>query len=55
MKLINGTLRPGQVLEILENGKIKASAPGLFLKEDKDNLPPIMPFFEIIGNHANSF
>jgi hypothetical protein len=55
MKLINGTLRPGEVLEILENGKIKASAPGLFLEEDKDNLPPIMPFFEICGSHSNAF
>lgn len=55
MKLINGTLRPGQVLEVLENGKIKASAPGLFSKEDQNNLPPIMPFFELVGDHANSF
>jgi hypothetical protein len=55
MKLINGVLRPGKVLEVLENGKIKASAPGLFSKQDQDNLPPIMPFFEIMNPHANSF
>jgi hypothetical protein len=55
MKLINGTLRPGQVLEVLENGKIKASAPGLFSSQDQNNLPPIMPFFELSSSHANSF
>lgn len=55
MKLINGILRPGIVLEYLGEGKIKASAPGLFSEEDKDKLPPIMPFFEIIGSHTNSF
>lgn len=55
MKLINGTLRPGSVLEVLENGKIKASAPGLFSSQDKDLVPPIMPFWEIIGGHANAF
>lgn len=55
MKLINGTLRPGEVLEVLENGKIKAEVPGLFLSEDLEMLPPIMPFFEITNGHANSF
>lgn len=55
MKLINGILRPGIVLEYLGEGKIKASAPGLFTEEDKDKLPPIMPFFEIFGQHTNSF
>lgn len=55
MKLINGILRPGIVLEYLGEGKIKASAPGLFSEEDKDKLPPIMPFFEIISSHTNSF
>ena len=29
MKLSNGTIRPGTVLEVLENGLIKASAPGI--------------------------
>ena len=55
MKLINGILRPGEILEVLENGKIKASAPGLFTEEDKDLNPPIMPFWELIGSHANTF
>ena len=52
MELMNGILRPGNVLEVLENGCIKAYAPGLFSKEDKDKLPPIMPFF---GLHSNTF
>ena len=30
MKLDKGTIRPGTVLEILDDGLIKASAPGLF-------------------------
>ena len=55
MKLVNGILRPGEVLEVLENGKIKASAPGLFSEEDKDLIPPVMPFWELIGSHANTF
>lgn len=55
MKLVNGILRPGIVLEVLENGKIKASAPGLFSAQDQELLPPIMPFFELMGCHANSF
>lgn len=55
MKLINGIIRPGEILEVLENGKIKASAPGLFSEEDLENLPPIMPFWELIGSHANTF
>ena len=52
MKLMNCILRPGEVLEVLENGQIKASIPGLFSEEDKDNLPPIYPFF---GLHSNSY
>ena len=55
MKLVNGILRPGEILEVLENGKIKASAPGLFFEGDKDKNPPIMPFWELIGSHANTF
>ena len=54
MKLINATIRPGKVLEVLDNkGTIKASAPGLFTSQDKDKLPPIMhaPW----GSHPNSF
>jgi hypothetical protein len=56
MKLINAILRPGEILEVLENGKIKASAPGLF--SDSDNpvlLPPIMPFWELMGSHPNIY
>ena len=55
MKFIFGTLRPGKVLEVIENGNgsIKASAPGLFSEEDDHSLlPPVYPF--PIG-HANSF
>ena len=56
MKLINAILRPGEVLEVLENGKIKASAPGLFSgSDDPTLLPPIMPFYELIGSHPNTF
>lgn len=54
MKLSNGTIRPGTVLEVLENGLIKASAPGLFSYiDDPKMLPPIMPWF--IGNNSNAF
>lgn len=55
MRLSSGTLRPGKILEVLENGRIKASAPGLFMEEDKDNIPPIYPFFELSAQHANSY
>jgi hypothetical protein len=54
MKLNKATIRPGTVLEVLENGNIKASAPGLFSFTDKpENMPPIMPWF--IGSNSNSF
>lgn len=54
MKLDKGTIRPGVVLEILEDGKIKASAPGLFCSNDDPALlPPIHPWF--IGNVSNAF
>lgn len=52
MKLSNGTLRPGKVIEILEDGKIRAYAPGLFAEADKDLLPPIYPF---LSWHANTY
>lgn len=56
MKLVNGILRPGNVLEVLDGGKIKASAPGLFSSQDPlENLPPVHPFNELMGGHANSF
>lgn len=33
-------------------GKIRVEAPGKFAEADKDNLPPVYPFF---GQHANSY
>lgn len=54
MKLQAGTIRPGTIVEVLENGVIKASAPGLFNFSDDPNLmPPIMPWF--IGANSNTF
>ena len=44
MKLANGIMRPGTVVEVLYGGCIKAAAPGLFsITDDPDDLPPIMP------------
>lgn len=56
MKLIHATIRPGKVLEIIEDGAgaIKASAPGLFTDADgTDVLPPVYPW--PFGHHANSY
>ena len=54
MKLNKGTIRPGIVLEILDNGCIKAAAPGLLsFVDEPSKLPPIMPWF--IGNNSNAF
>lgn len=54
MKLHKGTIRPGTVIEVLENGIIKASAPGLFsFEDDSEKMPPIMPWF--IGSNCNAF
>ena len=54
MKLSKGTIRPGTVLQVLEEGIIKASAPGLFSPvDDPALLPPIMPWF--IGHNSNAF
>ena len=54
MKLLKGTIRPGQVLEVFENGDIKASAPGLFsFSDDPAKMPPIMAWQ--IGSNCNSF
>ena len=52
MKLGNAILRPGKVIEVLEDGKIRANVPGLFSEEYKDKLPPIYPFF---SHHANTY
>lgn len=54
MKLSNGIIRPGTVLEVLDDGCIKAAAPGLFsVTDDVNNMPKIMPWF--IGNNSNAF
>lgn len=53
MNFTNTTMRPGRVLEVYEGGKIKASVPGLFNKNDLDGLPLISPF--TIGGSPNSF
>jgi len=56
VKLIHATIRPGKVLEIVEDGagQIKASAPGLFTDADgTEVLPPIYPW--PFGHHANSY
>jgi hypothetical protein len=54
MKLINATIRPGTVLQVLDNGDIKASAPGLFsFIDDIEKLPPIMSWN--IGSNSNAF
>lgn len=51
MKLANAILRPGRVLEVLDNGDIKADVPGLFSIEDQDKLPPISFF----GGYTNGY
>ena len=54
MKLFKATIRPGTVREVLENGAVKATAPGLFsFEDDINNMPPIMPWQ--IGSNCNSF
>ena len=54
MNLYNATIRPGKVLEVLENGDIKATAPGLFSYMDStDKLPPIKAWF--IGSNCNNY
>jgi hypothetical protein len=54
MELSKGIIRPGTVIEVLENGNIKATAPGLFsVTDDPNKFPPIMPWF--IGSNYNSF
>lgn len=54
MKLMHGTIRPGKVLEIIETGAIKVSAPGLFTDVDGiEVLPPVYPW--PFGHHPNSY
>lgn len=55
MKLTNAIIRPGVIIQVLEDGKIKAKVPGLFMEEDKESNPPILPFCELYGFHANNF
>ena len=38
MKLRNGILRPGTVVEVLENNEIRAEVPGLFSREDRKSV-----------------
>lgn len=53
MKLADGELRPGVILEVLStDGVIKAKVPGLFSAVDQEVLPPIYPF--CVGS-SNSF
>lgn len=54
MKLCNAILRPGKILEVIDNnGTIKVSAPGLFSHEDDPKLlPPVTPF---LTSHTNEF
>lgn len=47
-------MRPGKVIEILENGNIKVEAPGLFSREDVENLPVVMPWFTGGTNSYNT-
>ena len=54
MRLTYGAIRPGKVMQVLEDGVIKASAPGLFSdQDDPELLPPIYPPF--FTPHANAF
>jgi len=54
MKLLCGTIRPGKVLKVEENGLIKATAPGLFSDQDAvEDLPPIYPW--PFHTHSNSY
>ena len=53
MKLQNATLRPGRVLEVLDDGSIQVEAPGLFSREDGANAPAITPIN--FGGGANAF
>ena len=52
MKLVNATIRPATVIEVVDKiGTIKVSSPGMFCEDDKDNLPPVYPFFT--GNRCS--
>lgn len=53
MNLSNAIMRPGRVIEVLGGGKIKASVPGLFNKQDSSVLPSIHQL--VMGGSANTF
>lgn len=54
MEFMSATMRPGTVRQVLENGNIKVSAPGLFSSQDEpDLLPPVM--YLSIGGPSNQF
>ena len=54
MKLSKATIRPGMVLEVFDDGSIKASAPGLFsIIDNPENMPPILPWF--VGSNCNAY
>ena len=52
--MMNVTMRPGKVIEVLEHGNIKVEAPGLFDRSDKDNLPIVMPWYSAGTNSYNT-
>lgn len=54
MKLMNAILRPGKVIEVVDEfGTIKVSAPGLFNEqEDPAKLPPVTP---LLLFHSNQY
>lgn len=53
MNLSNAIMRPGRVVEVLGGGKIRASVPGLFNKQDGTNLPILSQF--TMGGGSNAF
>lgn len=53
MNFTNATMRPGRVVEVLGGGKIRASVPGLFNKQDGTNLPILSQF--TMGGGSNTF
>lgn len=53
MNFLSATMRPGRVVEVLGGGKIRASVPGLFNKQDGTNLPVLSQF--TMGGGSNSY
>lgn len=54
MKLKNGIIRPGVVVEVLENNIIRVGAPGLFDRNDGEKLPKVYPWPCGINKNAYS-